>query len=85
VFARLTREIVDGWFGETNWFCYPDRQTGVGVTKLPKIQELPELIDYIDADEMRYDRQCPISGIGASVELRCRSVRIKVPSGSILH
>jgi serine/threonine-protein kinase len=71
VFAGLTQEILDGWFGAGNWFCYPDRRSGVGVTKLPSMAELPELIDYIDVDEKRYgQRRCPVSGIGAHVELR---------------
>jgi len=71
VFAGLTQDILDGWFGAGNWFCYPDRRSGIGVTKLPLMEDLPELIDYIDVDEKRYgQRRCPVSGIGAHVELR---------------
>ena len=67
----LTQDILDGWFGAGNWFCYPDRRSGIGVTKLPLMEDLPELIDYIDVDEKRYgQRRCPVSGIGAHVELR---------------
>jgi formylglycine-generating enzyme len=71
VFSGVTQEMVDSWFGQNNWFCYPDRRTGVGVTKLPRIGEVPELIDYIEAGQTIYDRgQSPVSDIGANVELR---------------
>jgi formylglycine-generating enzyme len=71
VFSGITQEMVDGWFGHGNWFCYPDRRTGVGVTSLPKIVEVPELIDYIEAGQKIYDHgQSPVPEIGANVELR---------------
>jgi serine/threonine-protein kinase len=71
VFSGLTEEMADGWFGANNWFCYPDRRTGLGVTKLPKLESVPELIDYVEADEKIYDKgECSVSGIGAHVELR---------------
>jgi formylglycine-generating enzyme required for sulfatase activity len=70
-FSGLRRDTVDSWFGAGNWFCYPDRRSAIGVTRLPELGIVPELIAYIDADEVRHgEGNCPVSLIGASVELR---------------
>ena len=79
VFAGITQDMLDSWLGKGNWFCYPDRLTAVGVTKLPKIEEKPELIDYIEAGGIIYDDRA-IPEIGANVELRLPIGNDQIPA-----
>ncbi len=65
----LTRQEIDNLLGEGNWFCFPDRETGLGLYKTPPDFRVAYPIRFIDAGApapIRYQPgeiiQTPVSG-----------------------
>jgi hypothetical protein len=67
---HTTRSELDALFGAGNWFCFPDREDGVGVKKLPPRFTVGPLLRHVDTYLGRYGVGQITPTAGATVELR---------------
>jgi hypothetical protein len=70
---HLTRQELNELFGADNWFCFPDRQTGIGLYKSPPDFTVSYPLRYIDAgisSTNRYNPGDPLpAGVAGTAEL----------------
>ncbi|MCA9974255.1 MAG: hypothetical protein KC413_00840 [Anaerolineales bacterium] len=50
----LTKIDMDNLFGVENWFCFPDRQNGVGLHLVQSSFEVVSPLRYVDTNEGRF-------------------------------
>lgn len=68
--SGITSGQLDGLFGSSNWFCFPDRTNGVGVKSLPVNFTVAAPLRYVDTFRGRYQVGDTEPGAtGATVEL----------------
>lgn len=67
----LTQADVDGILGVGNWFCFPDRQDGIGVVNLPSSFVVQSPLEYVDTHTGSYTvgQVVPVIG-GATAQLQ---------------
>jgi hypothetical protein len=66
-----SRSDIDTLFGEGNWFCFPDRENGVGVKRTPYNFTVGPLLRRVDTYQGQYGPgQTVPAAIGATVELQ---------------
>jgi hypothetical protein len=73
---------LDVLFGENNWFCFPDRENGVGVRRWPVGTLVVFPLDSVDTVSGTFrvgESPIPVGG-GATAELEERLPRIQCPS-----
>lgn len=66
---HITRAEMDALFGKENWFCFPDREDGLGVKRMPDsfsvVPPLRQVVTYLG--EYKVGQFVP--AVGATVEL----------------
>jgi hypothetical protein len=78
---NVTREDLNALFGDGNWFCFPDRQDGIGVQNLPPNFTVQSPLSYVDTRIDRFITGQVAQGIGgASAQLQRRLPRDQCPS-----
>lgn len=72
---------MNAFFGAGNWFCFPDRETGVGVKKLTANFSVRPPLRYVDTWLGRFELGDTSSqAAGATAELDIRLPRSECPS-----
>jgi hypothetical protein len=64
---HLSRQELNDLFGAGNWFCFPDRQTGIGLYKSPSDFTVSYPLRYIDAGISPTNRYNPGDPLPAAV------------------
>jgi hypothetical protein len=80
-FNILTQSDIDSLFGADNWFCFPDREDGVGVKKLSANFTVRSPLRYVDNWLGRFQLgETTTQAAGATAELDTRLPRSECPS-----
>ncbi len=76
----LTRSDMDTLFGVNNWFCFPDRETGVAVKILPANFNVGTPLQYVDTWLGRFQiNETTSQAAGATAELQTRLPKNECP------
>lgn len=77
----LKRSDIDDLFGIDNWFCFPDRENGVGFHQLPQNFQVVSPLKYIDTYIGKFSVGEVVSGwTGGTAELALNLPRSECPS-----
>lgn len=75
----LTQREINRLFGENNWFCFPDRDNGIGVKRLPANIIVKSPLFKLDTDVGNYQLGETAIGLGATAWLDKRLPQSECP------